>query len=58
MTTALAVFHQRYSTNTFPNWQLGASVPGVGPQRRNQHTVRKQNLDSRPRAGVGVAGLG
>lgn len=21
-TTALAIFHQRYSTNTFPNWQL------------------------------------
>ena len=31
MISALAIVHQRYSTNTFPNWQLGPSLPLYRP---------------------------
>ena len=34
-TSALAMVHQRYSTNTFPNWQTGPTVPLHCPQWRD-----------------------
>ena len=50
-TTALAIFHQRYSTNTFPNWQL------AHPFRCWRTTAKstrcwQQELDAR--AGEGI----
>ena len=41
MTTALAVVHQRYSTNTFPSWRLAQAFPHDRPQRRNQYAPRQ-----------------
>ena len=35
--TGIAIFHRRYSTNTFPNWTLAPAVPAHLPQRRDQH---------------------
>ena len=49
MVSALALVHQRFSTNTFPDLGSGASVPLHLPQRRNQHAARQRQLDPRPR---------
>ena len=46
--TALALLHQRYSTNTFPNWELSQPFRMLGPQRRDQHAGRQPQLDARP----------
>ena len=35
-----AIYHQRYSTNTFPDLAAGAAVPHAGAQRRDQHRLR------------------
>ncbi len=40
-TSALAVFHQRYSTNTFPNWQLAQSFSNARSQWRDQYIARE-----------------
>ena len=45
VTSALCLVHQRFSTNTFPSWQAGASLPLHLPQRRNQHAARQCELD-------------
>ena len=50
MVSALAMVHQRFSTNTFPTWDLGASVPARLPQRRDQHAARQRQLDPRARS--------
>ncbi len=45
--SALALVHQRFSTNTFPSWPLAHPVPVRGAQRRNQHAARQRQLDAR-----------
>ena len=47
MVSALAMVHQRFSTNTFPDVGSRASVPLHLPQRRDQHAARQRQLDSR-----------
>ena len=44
-----AIFHQRYSTNTFPQWWLAQPFRHAGAQRRDQHDPRQQELDEEPR---------
>ena len=46
-TSALALVHQRFSTNTFPTWDLAHPVPADRPQRRDQHAARQRELDAR-----------
>jgi glutamate synthase (NADPH) large chain len=48
---ALALVHQRFSTNTFPSWRWRIPT-GWSPQRRDQHAARQRQLDG------GAAGLG
>ena len=50
--SALALVHQRFSTNTFPTWPLAHPYRMVAPQRRDQHAARQRQLDG------GAAGLG
>ncbi len=45
----VAIFHQRYSTNTFPQWWLAQPFPLPRAQRRDQHDPRQQELDAEPR---------
>ena len=45
--SALCLVHQRFSTNTFPSWQLAHPYRYVCPQRRNQHGARQCQLDAR-----------
>ncbi len=45
--SALCLVHQRFSTNTFPTWQLAHPVPLHRPQRRNQYAARQRELDAR-----------
>ena len=47
--TALAIVHQRYSTNTFPELAAGPAVPHDRPQRRDQHAARQRQPAARPR---------
>ena len=35
--SAFAIFHQRYSTNTFPTWRLAQPFRDARPQRRDQY---------------------
>jgi glutamate synthase domain-containing protein 1 len=49
MVSALALVHQRFSTNTFPTWDL-AHRSSCCAQRRDQHAARKRELDSCVRA--------
>ena len=37
MVSAMALIHQRFSTNTFPTWSLSQPFPHGLPQWRNQH---------------------
>ncbi len=37
LTSAMAMVHSRFSTNTFPQWRLAQAVPHGGSQRRDQH---------------------
>ena len=46
---ALALVHQRFSTNTFPTLAACAPLPDDLPQRRDQHAARQQQLDGRAR---------
>ena len=50
--TALALVHQRFSTNTFPTLAARASLPHGRAQRRDQHAARQRQLDG------GAAGVG
>ena len=43
VTSALCLVHQRFSTNTFPSWQAGASVSLYRAQRRDQHAEGQRN---------------
>ena len=43
--SALALVHQRFSTNTFPSWRLAHPLPLRLPQRRDQHGARQRQLD-------------
>ena len=43
--SALALVHQRFSTNTFPTWSLAHPVSDDRPQWRNQHAARQRQLD-------------
>ena len=47
--SALALVHQRFSTNTFPSWPLAHPVPLHRAQRRDQHAARQHQLDARAR---------
>ena len=44
-----ALVHSRFSTNTFPSWELAHPLPDDRPQRRDQHAARQRQLDARPR---------
>ena len=56
MQSALALVHQRFSTNTFPSWPLAHPVPLHRAQRRDQHAARQHQLDARARGPAAVAG--
>ena len=45
--SALALVHQRFSTNTFPSWDLAHPFRMICPQRRDQHRARQRQLDPR-----------
>ena len=45
--TGLALFHRRYSTNTYPNWTLAQPFRLLVPQRRDQHDP--DDAERRPR---------
>ena len=47
--TALALVHSRFSTNTFPSWELAHPYRDDRPQRRDQHAARQRQLDARAR---------
>ena len=47
--TALAIVHQRYSTNTFPELAAGPAVPHDRPQRRDQHVAGQRQPAAGPR---------
>ena len=47
--SALALFHSRFSTNTFPSWPLAHPYRVVAAQWRDQHDHGEQELDARPR---------
>ena len=49
MVSALAMVHQRFSTNTFPTWDLAHPFRFDRPQRRDQHAARQLQLDPRAR---------
>jgi glutamate synthase (NADPH) large chain len=46
--SALALVHQRFSTNTFPEWPIGPSVPSDRAQRRDQHGARATSTGCAP----------
>ena len=48
-TSALALVHPRFSTNTLPVVGPRPPVPLHRPQRRDQHAARQHQLDARPR---------
>ncbi len=43
--SALALVHQRFSTNTFPTWSLAHPYRYDRAQRRDQHAARQRQLD-------------
>ena len=45
--SALALVHQRFSTNTFPSWDLAHPFRMICAQRRDQHAARQRQLDTR-----------
>ena len=53
--SALCLVHQRFSTNTFPTWQLAHPFRYRLPQRRDQHGARKRELDVRAPVRAAVA---
>ena len=57
MNTALALVHSRFSTNTFPSWELAHPYRMICPQRRDQHGARQHQLDARARVAAALATL-
>jgi glutamate synthase domain-containing protein 1 len=57
MESALALVHQRFSTNTFPSWPLAHPYRYVAPQRRDQHAARQHQLDEGARSALRVRRL-
>ena len=55
--SALCLVHQRFSTNTFPTWQLAHPYRYHLPQRRNQHRARQRELDERARVGARIGSV-
>ncbi len=53
--SALCLVHQRFSTNTFPTWQLAHPFRIRLPQRRDQYGSRQRELDVCAAVGAGVA---
>lgn len=47
--SSLIVFHQRFSTNTWPQWKLAQPFPLPRPQRRDQHPAGQPQLEPRAR---------
>jgi len=45
--SALALVHQRFSTNTFPSWDLAHPFRMICHKRRDQHGTRQRQLDPR-----------
>ena len=56
--SALCLVHQRFSTNTFPELEAGASVSLHLPQRRDQHYPRQRELDECAAVGIGEPQFG
>ena len=56
--TAIAVFHQRYSTNTRPSWPLAQPFRLLGAQRGDQHAVGQSQRDAGTRAAAGLPAVG
>ena len=52
--SALAVVHSRFSTNTFPSWELAHPLRLLRPQRRDQHARRQRQLDAGARGGAAL----
>ena len=52
--SALALVHQRFSTNTFPSLAARASLPLRRAQRRDQHAARQHQLDAGARGAARV----
>ena len=57
-TSALAVLHQRYSTNTFPTWHLAHPFRQMAPQWRNQHHPWQPQPDAGTRTQCGARRVG
>ena len=55
--SALALVHSRFSTNTFPSWELAHPVPRDRAQRRDQHAARQRQLDAGARVAARVGAL-
>ncbi len=55
--SALCLVHQRFSTNTFPTWQLAHPFRYSVPQRRDQHRPRQRELDECAPVGIRNAEL-
>ena len=53
--SALAMIHQRFSTNTFPQWQLAHPFRYIA-HNGNQYAARQLQLDSRARKAYFFAG--
>ena len=52
LSSALCMVHSRFSTNTFPSWQLAPSLPDDLSQRRDQHPAGEHQLDAGPRGAL------
>lgn len=57
-TSAMALVHSRFSTNTFPKWRLAQPLPHHRPQRRDQHHQGQPPVDAGPRDRVQPQELG
>ena len=57
MEAALVLVHSRFSTNTFPSWELAHPVPDDRAQRRDQHRARERQLDARARVAARVGAV-
>ena len=48
--SALALVHSRFSTNTFPSWELAHPYRVIAHNGRNQHAARQRQLDARAKS--------
>ena len=53
VTSAMALVHSRFSTNTFPSWPLAHPFRLHRAQRRDQHDQGQPELDAGPRGPAG-----